>query len=580
MSERRCIDPELIIPISRLSTEAFKTGTWGTRRPVHEEKASPCRVACPAGNNIPMALAKASLRDYDGALAAFLEESPLPGVCGRACYHLCEGECNRGQWDGAVHIQALERAASELGTARPQALTDAGKDVPVAVVGSGPAGLSAAYHLARMGHPVTLVESEEALGGLLRWGIPQYRVPLGALERDLARILSLDLRVQTGTRLDGALLEELRSSHKAVFLALGAQRSLGVDIPGNTLPEVWLGVDFLKAVRQEALGGIQGWVVVVGGGNVAIDAALTARRLGARGVDLVCLEQREEMPAHEREISDALEEGLTFHNGWGPKGIRDKNGKVGGVECVRCLSVFDGEGKFNPSYDESSTLDLEADHVILATGQALDLSALGEGGPFGEELGSALQVEERTLQTGISGIYAGGDMVKAPGSVVEAIGAGKRAALAIHLATLGKSLKEAEGRVLMGEGATFSIHALFHERSGWEPSKVVRFEELEPLFLEDRPRRELPRVRPELRTDFREINLSVKSDEAAELAGRCFFCGTCTGCDRCYLYCPENSIVPPDAEKAKYEANDDYCKGCAACAAVCPRGVMSMGEGK
>lgn len=580
MTQRRCIDPEWIIPISRSSTEVFKTGAWGARRPLHEEKTSPCRAACPAGNNIPMALIRAGEGDFDGALSAFLEESPLPGVCGRVCYHLCEGDCNRGQWDGAVHIRALERAASDFGLAQPQPLTDAGRDKPVAVVGSGPAGLTAAYHLARMGHPVTLVEEEPALGGLLRWGIPQYRLPRTALERDLERILSLGIRVETETPVDGARLKKLREAHRAVFLGLGAQRNLGLDIPGSTLKGVRLGVDFLKEVGHGTLGAVQGRVVVIGGGNVAVDAALTARRLGASRVELVSLEQRDEMPAHERECTDALEEGILFHNGWGAKGIGQENGKAAGIDLVKCKVVFDGEGKFNPVYDEGTIMSLDADQVILAVGQAPDLSILREGGFLSEDTEDGIIIHEETMETSSWGIYAGGDLVKAPGSVVEAIATGKRAALAIHMATLGKSLEEAMQRVLLGHGTSFSIHALFHDRPGWEPGKVVRFEELEPLFLDSHPRRDLSHLRPGERTDFREINLSLNPEDAAVLAGRCFYCGTCTGCDRCYLYCPENAIIPPGEGTIGYGSDSDYCKGCAACAAVCPRGVMTMGEGK
>jgi NADPH-dependent glutamate synthase beta subunit-like oxidoreductase len=343
------------------------------------------------------------------------------------------------------------------------------------------------------------------------------------------------------------------------------------------LEGVLLGLDFLSKVRRSELGELPGRVVVIGGGNVAVDAARSACRLGAEKVQLVCLEQRDDMPAHERERGDALEEGILFHNGWGPKRVLGKQKRVIGVEFVQCTSVFDAQGRFRPSYEESEVLNLDADWVILAIGQAPDITPF-KGSPLAEK--GSMEIDAVTLATTWEGVFFGGDFVTGPRSVVEAIAAGKRAALSIHLYTRGLPLRNAEEKALLGVGPGFSIHSLFHAREGWDSKSVVRFEELEPLFLDLQPRPSLDRLGSAERIKgFQEVDLPLDPREAVQQAGRCFFCGTCTGCDRCFLYCPEVSLLAPDETCAAYRPDESYCKGCAVCAAVCPRGVMTMVRG-
>ncbi len=489
----------------------------------------PCKLTCPAGCNGQGYVALISKGKYLEALDHIKQWIPLPAVLGRICHHPCEQECNRNEVDQPVAIAPLKRFAADIvrqkrqdGEIPPEEKPVIDKSKPkVAVVGAGPSGLTCAYDLVKLGYPVTVFEKESTPGGQLWSAIPKYRLPKDVLAADIQDVVAsgIDLKLNSPVNGKNGLDALKKQGYKAVYLAIGAQQSRSLPIPGIDLPRVLLALDFLRDVNQGKKVEIGNSVVVIGGGNVAMDVARTARRLGASDVTAVCLESAEEMPAHPWEIEEAVAEGVKIMNSWGPTEILNKNGSVAGVAFQKCTSVFDSEGRFSPTFDQSVTTSVDGDTVVIAIGQATDLSVLPEKTGIKTTRGGWLIADPLTLATDEEGIFAGGDGVTGPKSAVEAIKHGHEAAISIDRYLNKLDLKE--GR----------------EEKKEEPAPLPEGKH------EKKPRLGTKYIELERRlSSFDEIVTTLTEEEAVKEAERCLDCGLCSECLQCVAVCQAKAI--------------------------------------
>ncbi|MFX0178928.1 MAG: FAD-dependent oxidoreductase [Candidatus Hodarchaeota archaeon] len=476
---------------------------WAER----EKLLVPCKETCPLGIDVPRYIRLISEERFAEAAAVIREKTPFPSVLGRVCFHDCEIACLRSQINDPIAICALKRFAmdhdSDFWNSKINVSPPTGKKV--AVIGSGPAGLTTAYYLKRFGHSVSVFEANSYIGGMLRVGIPEYRLPRAVLEKDLEHILSIGIDIQIDKVIGEHLsLEDLKEQgFNAIFLAIGAQNTKKLNIEGSNMPNILWGLDFLKKVNHGEDVKVTDSVIVIGGGNVAIDVALTAQRLGAKEVQLICLECRDEMPAHEWEIEKAIDEGIILNCSWGPKRITGISGKVSEVELIHCDSVFDNNNLFNPIFDENKKKYLEAEMVIMAIGQIPDLSILGSENKIKISTEGLIQIKEETLETNLPGIFAGGEVVSSPGSVVDAIEMGRKAACSID-------------KYLGGKGEINDIFVDPDVSNPW----LGRDQ-----YFYDKPRSQMPLLSlKERQSSFNEIELGFNETLAIEEANRCLRC--------------------------------------------------------
>ncbi len=558
-------------------TLASKTGTWRYLTPAYLNKLAPCNEACPAGEDVEAAMVLSGQEDYIGAWEKITQENPLPRVCGRVCFHPCEGGCNRKEFDEPTAINALERFVGDHAFQSGKRYTPPKekKKEKVGIIGSGPAGLSCAYHLASIGYGVTIFEALPNLGGMLRYGIPSYRLPKDILVQEIDTILSLGIKVQTNVRVGKDIKWEELKKFDAIFVAAGAWKSLPLKVPGEDSAGVMSGVAFLQKVNSGEAIDLGQRVAVIGGGNTAIDAVRAALRLGAKPL-IIYRRTKEEMPAWEEEISEAEEEQIEFIFLSSPVKILTEKGKVKGIECIKNLLGPPGkDGRREPRPIENSNFTLPVDSVISAIGEAPDLSFLP---PELQKSKDSVPVDE-TGATAIKRVFAGGDIVVQPRTVSYAIGAGKKAAMAIDATIRGKNVAEALRLARWGEKGSLSMARYKSGGSDGMAREVVPFSELNPAYFKRQSRKAKEKLPAAERTsDFSEITLGLSPAAALYEAKRCFNCGVCNLCDNCFLYCPDLAIsARPDRQG--YQINYDYCKGCCICVEECPRGAISL-EGR
>jgi 2-oxoacid:acceptor oxidoreductase delta subunit (pyruvate/2-ketoisovalerate family) len=535
------MDKPFAITLNPGSSLANHTGSWRTARPVYLDRLPPCNHQCPAGEDIQGWLFHAESGDYEAAWRHLTRDNPFPAIMGRVCYHTCESACNRGKIDEAVGINSVERFLGDEAVKRGWTFAAPEKESgkKVLIVGAGPSGMSAAYHLRRLGHAVTVMDAGPFLGGMMRFGIPKYRLPREVLDAEMQRIVDMGVAVRLNSKVDRILDTMQQENFDAAFLAVGAHIGKRAMIPSGDAAKIVDAISVLRSMEGEDKPMLGRKIVVYGGGNTAVDVARTVKRMGAEPI-IVYRRTRDKAPAHDFEIEEALQEGVMIK--W-LSTIKQAGEKEITVEKM----ALDDKGFPQPTGEFET---LEADSVVLALGQDVDLGLLN--GVPGLEVNDGVVKVGSNMMTGHPGIFAGGDMVPAERNVTVAVGHGKKAARHIDAWLRGAVPQNVPK----------------HE--------LASFEKLNTWYYSDAPKT----VRPMLdiirrQSTFEEVQGGLDETNALFEARRCLSCGNCFECDNCYGVCPDNSVIKLGPGK-RFQFNYDYCKGCGVCVAECPCGAIKM----
>ncbi len=528
-----------------------KTGTWRYVKPVYENKMAICTNKCPCGNDIANFVLYASSGEFQKSYEIIKKTNPFPGVCGRVCYHPCETYCNRAQFDVPVAIQAIERFLADYGYENEEIVpyVEEKKNKRIAIIGSGPAGLSCAYHLALKGYAIEVFEAYDKLGGMLRYGIPSYRLPKDILDREIDAILEMGINLKTNTRIGVDFSLNNLEEYDAVYVAVGAHKSRSLRIKGENINGVISGLEFLSKINSGEKVNLGEKVVVVGGGNTAIDSARCVIRSGSE-VTIVYRRSRNEMPAWDEDIEYAIEEGIKFIFLASPVEIISENNNVKGITCQKMkLGEPDQSGRREPIPIENSYFKIDTDNVIIAIGEDSEISFLSKS----FETKDKKIITTPYYFTNVGRYFSGGDVCYGvPATVASAIGSGRQGAESIDY-----FLKNEENKLP-------------------KEHKITEFKDLNLDYFSPSVRIIIPKLSSNDRiSNFSEIVHTISPEEVIFEAERCFTCGLCAMCDNCVIFCPDLVIRRKD-DNSGYNINYDYCKGCGICVEECPRNVISV----